>query len=71
MAKKKIWLGMTAALLLAFGSVLVSCGSSCIGDGECTTEKAARGDWCTSADCAVTDDVKKAPAARTNPACNC
>ena len=54
MANKKIWLGMAAALLLAFSSVLVSCGGSCSSNGDCKVKPSTgAGIECDSSDCAA------------------
>ena len=79
MAKKKIWLGMAAALLLAFSSVLVSCGSSCTGDGACLAERGnteAQVNQCGAEGCAVVKQGKKdldagSPTITDNAMCDC
>ena len=78
MAKKKIWLGAAAALLLASGSVLVSCGSSCPADIDCTAKK---GDprsstvTCGQANCSaaaeVTKDILSGPNIAADASCDC
>ena len=76
MAKKKNWLGMAAALL-AFGSVLVSCGSKCLNDGECSAKVGDSPDsvkQCKSLDCAVEKQYGVDRTAETitkNASCDC
>ena len=65
MAKKKNCLGAAAALLLAFGSVLVSCGGGCAEDGTCTASEAKNGNFCGSSNCSAYKD------SYTNPDTGC
>ena len=77
MAKKKIWLGMAAALL-AFGSVLVSCGSNCPADLDCTAKKdeprsstVTCGDGNCSAAAEVKKDILSGPNIAADASCDC